>query len=169
MKYQWTCQCCGGTFDSLPMDYAVKAPRNWFGIPEHERGSRARLTDDICTIDNSEHYVRGCIKIPVVNCSEVFTWGVWVSVSEQSLDRILELWDTTSVESEPPRFGWLSTWIAGYPEPVGVKCNIFIRPGTLRPRIVLEPTDYQLAVEQRGGITIDRVKEIAASAGLHST
>jgi hypothetical protein len=32
MKYDWTCQCRGRTFDSLPMDYAVKAPRNWFGI-----------------------------------------------------------------------------------------------------------------------------------------
>jgi hypothetical protein len=35
----------------------------------------------------------------------------------------------------------------------------------LRDDIVLEPTDYLLAVEQRQGITLDRVKEIAAMSG----
>ncbi|WP_308294565.1 hypothetical protein [Streptomyces sp. RKAG290] len=30
-----------------------------------------------------------------------------------------------------------------------------------RPLIELEPTDHPLAVEQRNGITLDRVREIA--------
>jgi hypothetical protein len=167
MKYTWTCQCCGHTFDHLPMDYALKAPQNWFGIPETERESRSKLTDDVCIIDNSEHYVRGCIEIPVAGCSELFIWGVWVSVSEQSFQRILEVWDATDVEKEPPKFGWLCNWIAGYTEPVNIKCKVFIRAGTLRPGIMLEPTLYPLAVEQHSGITLERVKEIAASAGLH--
>jgi hypothetical protein len=167
MKYRWTCQCCGRNFDELPMGYAVTAPRNWFGITEHERELRSKLTDDLCTIDNSEHYIRGCIEIPVMDCSDVFVWGVWVSVSEPNLRRILELWNATNVESEPPKFGWLSTWLAGYPEPVEIKCHVFLRPGKLRPRIVLEPTDYPLAIEQHGGIAIARVEEIAALAGLH--
>jgi hypothetical protein len=167
MKYTWTCQCCGRAFDNLPMDYAMKAPQNWFGIPEAQRESRAKLTDDVCVIDNSEHYIRGCIEIPVADCSELFIWGVWVSVSEQSLQRILELWDAIDVEKEPPKFGWLCNWIAGYPEPVNIKCNVFVRPGTSRPRIVLEPASYPLAVEQHSEITLERVKEIAAYAGLH--
>jgi Uncharacterized protein conserved in bacteria (DUF2199) len=59
----------------------------------------------------------------------------------------------------------LSNWIKGYPEPVAIKCNLHIRAGNLRPRIELEPTDYPLAIEQRNGITLDRVKEIAAASG----
>jgi hypothetical protein len=35
----------------------------------------------------------------------------------------------------------------------------------LRPLIVLQPTEYPLGVEQHRGITLDRVKEIAAGAG----
>ena len=92
-------------------------------------------------------------------------WGVWASVSEQSLRRILELWNAPVVESEPPRFGWLSTWITGYPEPIEIRCHIHIRPANLRPRIELEPSDYPVAIEQRNGITLQRVKEIAAQSG----
>ena len=32
-------------------------------------------------------------------------------------------------------------------------------------RVVLQPTEYPLAVEQHHGITLDRVKQIAAGAG----
>ena len=40
-----------------------------------------------------------------------------------------------------------------------------LRSGDLRPLIELEPTDYPLAVEQRNGITLDRIKQIAAAGG----
>ena len=52
------------------MDYGFAAPRNWFGLPETERAVRAKLTADICTIDDTEHYVRGCLEIPVSDSSE---------------------------------------------------------------------------------------------------
>jgi hypothetical protein len=147
------------------MDYGFAAPRNWFGLPEAERPTRAKLTDDICVIDETEHYIRGCVEIPVSDSSESLVRGVWVCVSRESFRYILDRWDSPIPEDEPPRFGWLSTWINGYPEPQGIRCHVFLRSGNLRPRIVLQPTDYPLAVEQHSGITMDRVKEIAAGAG----
>jgi hypothetical protein len=92
-------------------------------------------------------------------------WGIWVSVSEESFRHILALWDSPIPDDEPPRFGWLCSWIDGYPEPHDIRCHVFLRSGNLRPRIILEPTDYPLAVEQHQGITLDRVKEIAAGSG----
>jgi hypothetical protein len=168
MDHDWTCSCCGQIFYTLCMNYAVEAPRNWFAIPEDERAARAKLSDDLCMIDGVEHYVRGCVEIPVLDCSEPFVWGVWVSISEESLRRILDLWDAPVVENEPPRFGWLCTWLDPYPEPHEIRCHVYIRPGTLRPRIVLEPTDYPLAVEQNTGITLARVKQFAAGTAGHS-
>ncbi len=165
MDLTWTCSCCGQSFNTLPMDYAFAAPRNWFGLTEAERTTRAKLTDDICTIDGNEHYVRGCLEIPVSDSSESLIWGVWVSISEDSLRYILSGWNAQIAEDEPPRFGWLSTWISGYPEPREIRCQVFIRSGNLRPRIVLQPTDYPLAIEQHQGITLERVKQIAAGAG----
>ncbi|WP_204348389.1 DUF2199 domain-containing protein, partial [Klebsiella pneumoniae] len=52
--------------------------------------------------------------------------------------------------------------IQGYPEPHDVRCHVVLRSGSLRPLIELEPTDYPLAVEQQRGMTLDRVKDIAA-------
>jgi hypothetical protein len=147
------------------MNHAFAAPRNWFGLTEAERATRAKLSDDLCMIDGKEHYIRGCLEIPVSDCSESLIWGVWVSISEETLRYVLDRWNVQVPEDEPPRFGWLSTWISGYPEPHEIRCHVFIRSGNLRPRIVLEPTDYPLAVEQHQGITLDRVKEIAAGAG----
>lgn len=147
------------------MGYGFTAPRNWLELPEAERATRAKLTDDLCTIDDSEYYVRGCLEVPVSDSSESLIWGVWVSVSKESFRYILAQWDAPIAEDEPPRFGWLSTWIDGYPEPLEIRCHVFLRPSNLRPRIVLEPTDYPLAVEQHRGITLDRVKELAAGAG----
>lgn len=42
MDHKWTCNCCGQSFDTLPMDYGFKAPRNWSALPEAERGTRAK-------------------------------------------------------------------------------------------------------------------------------
>lgn len=147
------------------MAYGYTAPANWFGLPEAERATRPKLTDDTCIIDETERYVRGCLEIPVSDSAESLVFGVWVSVSEESLRYILDHWNAPIPDDEPPRFGWLSNWIKGYPDPQRIKCHIFLRSGNLRPRIVLEPTDYPLAVEQYRGITLDRVKEIAAGAG----
>lgn len=48
-----------------------------------------------------------------------------------------------------------------------VGTRVHTRPVGERPVIELEPTDHPLAVEQRTGITLDRVREIAAAL-LHS-
>lgn len=37
-----------------------------------------------------------------------------------------------------------------------------LRDDGVRPTIELEPTDHPLAVEQRNGVTVDRVAEIYA-------
>jgi len=125
----------------------------------------AKLTEDICTIDDTEHCVRGCLEVPVSGSSESLVWGVWVSVSEECLRHLLTRWSSAIAADESPRFGWLSTWISGYPEPHEIRCQVFLRSGGLRPLVVLQPTGYPLAVEQHHGITLERVKQIATDAG----
>ena len=165
MDHRWTCSCCGQTFDTLPMSYAIAAPANWFGLSEAERSSRAKPDSDLYIIDDREFYVRGCIEVPVHDWPESFVWGVWISVSEESFRLILDKWDAEIADDEPPRFGWLCNQISGYPETEDIRCHLYLRSGNLRPRIVLEPTDHPLAVEQRDGITLERIKQIAAVAG----
>ena len=117
-------------------------------------------------IDESEFFVRGCLEIPVIDGPRPFVWGVWTSLSKPNFKRMGELWETPGREKEPPYFGWLCTSLPLYPETVHLKTNVHIRPVGQRPFVELEPTEHPLAVEQRTGITMDRVREIA-EALLH--
>jgi hypothetical protein len=165
LDHSWTCRCCGRSFTTLPMNYSFSAPRNWLALPEAERKARATLTDDLCTIGDNEYYVRGCLEIPVAESAEPLVWGVWVSVSKESFRFILDRWDAPIPDDEPARFGWLATWVNAYPEPGEISCSVYLRSSNLRPLIVLQPSDDPLAIDQRDGISLDRVKQFAADAG----
>jgi hypothetical protein len=43
---------------------------------------------------------------------------------------------------------------------VGLKTMVHLRDNGIRPYIELEPTVHPLAIEQRAGITVERVAEI---------
>jgi hypothetical protein len=163
MQYAWTCRCCGKQFDTLPLDWAFDAPAYWTSIPEGERATRGKLSSDFCTAD--EHYfIRGCLQIPIIGSDQQFVWGVWVSQSAESFKRATELFDRDPDPDEAPRFGWLSNEIHIYqPSTLHLKANVHFRPVDSRPRIELQPTDHRLAVEQRIGITLERVQEIIAA------
>lgn len=173
MDHVWICKCCGKQYGTLPFAYALDEPDAWHAIPEAERQGRGVLTKDQCAIDNREFYIRGRMEIPVIGDREshiwgAFVWGVWVSVSADSFDRIGQLWDVKIREHEPPISGWLGNDISIYPPTFNLKCNLHLRNDGQRPSIVLEPTNHPLAAEQRSGISLERVKEIAATVLRHS-
>lgn len=162
----WRCKSCGEIHDDLPMHYGVAAPALWYTIPESERESRAILSSDLCLIDEQHGFIVGNLEIPVRGCDELFSWDIWVSLSLANFQRTTQLWEQVGRESEPPYFGWVSTLLPGYPETLHLKSHVHTRAVGRRPRIELEPTDHPLAIEQREGITLARVQEIAELA-LH--
>jgi hypothetical protein len=170
VEYRWTCACCNKQFDSLPLDYGFRAPDHWLALSDEERQKLGRITDDVCLIDTEEGrqiFIRGCLEIPIVDHDDLFTWGVWTSVSEKSYARILELWNSPVSEDEPPLFGWLCNNISQYPDTLSLKTNLHLRDHGLRPAITLSRTDHPLYLQQRDGITLEQVAKIAAGAGLH--
>jgi len=114
-------------------------------------------------IDDEDIFVRGCLEIPIIGQQDSFIYGVWESVSKASFARIVELWGASIIENEPPKFGWLCNNISLYPTTLSLKTNLHLHGGGKRPSIELEPTDHPLAVEQRQGISIKRVEEIATA------
>lgn len=164
MKRAWTCRCCGQQFDELPMSFAPEAPDPWFGLTEAERASRGSIDSDLCVIDQQHFFVRGCLELPVADAETPFVWGVWVSVAKSNFDRIRQLWEVETRASEPPMFGWLCNDLRIYPTTFGLKTSVHLRDAGLRPLIQLEPSDHPLAVEQREGISLSRVEEIATQA-----
>jgi hypothetical protein len=143
------------------MHYGAPAPALWFTIPQAEREERALLSSDMCLIDEQHGFIVGNLEIPVLDSAQHFSWDVWVSLSLANFKRAYQMWEHAGRESEPPYFGWVSTLLPGYPETLYLKSHVHTREVGRRPRVELEPTDHPLAVEQRQGITLARVQEIA--------
>ncbi|MDX2296351.1 MULTISPECIES: DUF2199 domain-containing protein [Streptomyces] len=145
------------------MHYTADAPAVW--DPAFAATDDSLLSSDQCVIRGEHFFVRGLIEIPVLGSDEVFSWGVWVSLSRANFSRAADLWDTPGREAEEPYFGWLTTELLVYPATtLNLKTHVHTRPVGQRPLIELEPTDHPLAVEQRNGITLDRVREIAEAS-----
>ncbi|MFJ3438973.1 DUF2199 domain-containing protein [Streptomyces cyaneofuscatus] len=161
----FTCSCCGDHHAELRMSYSAMAPDVW--DPSFESDPDSMLSSDQCVIKGRHFFIRGLIEIPVIGSEDIFSWGVWVSLSKKTFAGALDVWNTEGREAEKPYFGWLSTELALYAESTtNLKTNARTRPVGKRPFIELEPTDHPLAVEQRTGITHDRIREIAIAV-LH--
>jgi hypothetical protein len=149
------------------MSFAFEAPAYWYGIPEGERARRAVLDEELCTIDGRHFFIKARICIPVHESLDAFEWVVWVSLSEASFQRVVATWEQSGREAESLYFGWLSSEIPGYPSTLNLKTNVHTHPLGERPTVELEPTDHPLAVEQRTGISLARVRDIG-EALLHA-
>jgi hypothetical protein len=156
---RFTCSTCGEVHEGIPT-FGWHYPLDYLEIPEAEREARVALGTDDCVIDEKWFYVRGCLDIPVEGESERFSWGVWVSLSENSFRQFVQYFDQPERSHIGPFFGWLRSHIWIYPDTLNLKTQVHLRDNGLRPIIELEPTDHPLAVEQREGISLARVAEI---------
>jgi hypothetical protein len=158
------CGTCGKWHEGLPLDYAFNAPAYW--SEKLRTDADSFLNADFCVIRQQDFFVRCLIEVPIIASDEPFRWGVWTSLSKSNFDKMVDLWHDSKLLDEPPYFGWLSNSIDLYPETLNLKTNLHSGDIGQRPCLLLEPTDHPLAVEQRSGITMQRVRQIAEHA-LH--
>ncbi|MFD1320696.1 DUF2199 domain-containing protein [Micromonospora sonneratiae] len=156
----FVCQGCGQRHESVPFSYGAQAPAYW--RDELADDERSVLEDELCIIQAQHYFIRARLVIPVLDAGTDFEWGVWVSLSRDNFRRTVDLWTTPGREQEPAYFGWLSTQLPAYPvETLNLKTEVHTEQVGTRPHVILEPTDHPLAVEQRTGITVERVQKIA--------
>jgi hypothetical protein len=152
MNYE--CSCCGERHAGLPMGYRLEVPAVDPGENEFELAREGEL----CSIGGN-HYILANIELPYGDSK--FVWTCWVSLSDESCQRIDERWDSVGRENDEPAFGWLSNELPTYePSTWALKTRVHQRPVGERPWVELEPTDHPLAVEQREGIADDRIAAI---------
>jgi hypothetical protein len=135
-------------------------PVQYLVVPEAERATRCSLGSDECVIDGELFFVRGCLEIPVVGTQDVLSWGAWVSLSEDNFKVFLGFYEEPARSQVGPFFGWLCSSIPSYPDTMNLKTMVHLRDDGMRPFIELEPTEHPLALEQRNGISYERVAEL---------
>jgi hypothetical protein len=159
---RFKCAGCDEWHDGVP-GFAADAPLYFYSVPPAERAARCELTNDTCIVDEEAFFARGCIEIPIARETDPFIWGVWVSLSKPSFEAFKASLGLSRRSDIGPFFGWLSAEFLVYPPSENLKTKLHLRDAGLRPWIELEPTDHPLAVEQREGISPDRVAEIYAA------
>lgn|SRR5215472_12704490 len=156
---RFTCTSCGKVHEGLA-DLAFSAPYYYYTVPEAERGKRCILTSDLCSIDDSDFFIRGCLQIPIINKSQTFTWGARCSVRRANFDLYLKVLNEPHQSHAGPFFGWFSSCLRGYPETLSLKVMAHLRDHKTRLWFELEESGHLLSSDYRHGISTERLQQI---------
>ena len=160
----FTCACCGKTVSGLP-DLAFDAPLNYDQIPEVERAARAHLDTEFCVIDGGDRFIRAVCPIPIRGTEQHFGWGVWVSLSEDSFERYRAAFEELDQSKMGGMFGWFCNRLPFYPDTLSLQTTVMPQDGRQRPLVWVNDAHdiHPLYIDQREGITTERLGEIYAS------
>lgn len=156
------CVGCGEEHDLAELSLGAEVPEPWLKLSAAEReGSELGAETCIIRADGETHrFVRAILDVPIAGTEAEFSWGVWVSLSEQSFAEVEAHWTDPTRVQLGPHFAWLCTRVPGYPDTLFLKTNVCQRPVGMRPLVTLEPTDHPLAVHQREGIAPEELRRI---------
>ncbi|MDR4174410.1 DUF2199 domain-containing protein, partial [Bacillus nitratireducens] len=123
---------------TFPLCYGSEAPSYYYEVAAHEREGRFHLTSALCVMYDEHYFIRGCLEVSIIDYHDNFSCTVWVSLSKESYDKVLEGWDERGRENSDPHFGWLSVEIPVYPETLNLKTKVHIREVGMAPYVELE-------------------------------
>lgn len=153
----YLCGVCQKLHEGPVMDVGFIRPDPFFNIPEAERSQRIKLTKDLCAIDDRTFFIRGVLRVPVLDSQENFFWGVWAQVDERDFYRYIQLWNA-DITKEPPFPGKLANEIPPYQNTVGLDLQILLQSGNDRPQFEVVAA-HPLGADQRTGVQMSQVHE----------
>ena len=146
----WRCGCCSELHVGLPaITYASLI--HW--RDELVCDEKSFLGADLCVIEDRDFFIRCVLEVPILEQSEVLSWGVWLSQSRENFERYQDSRDDDASEET---FGFLANSLPQYPETLSLKANAVWRRDGLRPLVDLEPVDHPFVDDWRGGLTLQR-------------
>jgi hypothetical protein len=162
MPASFTCSICGKEHPGLTTDWAYKLPDVVWAIPEGERKTAARFSDDLCQF-GERLFIRCVLPVPLRETGGEFGWGACAEFERPVFARYLELYDKDG-SAEPADSGTLANALPAYVNSLGADVLVQFRDASKRPTLHLrEADDGLLAREQRSGIDDVRYHEVLES------
>eukprot|EP00011_Vannellida_sp_DIVA3-517-6-12_P000083 CAMPEP_0114624238 /NCGR_PEP_ID=MMETSP0168-20121206/10666_1 /TAXON_ID=95228 ORGANISM="Vannella sp., Strain DIVA3 517/6/12" /NCGR_SAMPLE_ID=MMETSP0168 /ASSEMBLY_ACC=CAM_ASM_000044 /LENGTH=687 /DNA_ID=CAMNT_0001835511 /DNA_START=177 /DNA_END=2236 /DNA_ORIENTATION=+ len=184
LKDGWKCKVCKAVHQDVPLAFFCGNPHDYEDLDDEAKKSRAKVSSDLCSIDNQRFYVRGLVEVPVLEptadgatdtaatkggkkkFSDIkLVWGIWVQVDAQEFFKIMEKWSDDAELTIP---GMLGNIMQPYPDTLNQPVTMKTRPGGLRPLVTLDSPDNSLAKEVRDGVSFKRLETLVESV-LHNT
>lgn len=167
----WTCRCCGERHAEL-FDLAFIKPDFWHLSNVGEPNSALTpdsvniLTEDFCIVEGETYFVRGVLNLPILGSDGcTLGLGVWSSLAKRKFITYVETFDDGEQGDLGPWSGRFANSLQGYAQTLNAPCRVLPRDDNLRPCIEIANCSHPLAVEQRDGITFDRVLDLYALNG----
>lgn len=161
--FAFTCPCCGKRVVGLP-DLSYDAPAYWPRDPEKQRARHARLTADLCSLDDDQFFIRAVCRVPIRGTDRTFGWGVWVSLSAENFRRYDETFDDSDQSKLGAMFGWFCNRLADYPDTLRLQTTVVPQDGNQRPLVYINDVhaDHPLYIEQQAGMPQERLAKLYA-------
>ena len=167
----WRCANCEQWHSGI-FDLGCFAPDFWQGPVVLSDNSDLNfdgdfLSEDFCVIDAKHFFIRCVFSFPLVGSDGRFGFGVWSSLSRANFDAYVHGFDDGMQADLGPWFGWFSNRLAGYPDTISLKAVVQPQDDRQRPNLSLaaDHAEHPLAVEQRDGMTFERLLDIYSLYG----
>lgn len=160
------CEACGVEHEGPPRAYSLGVEPFGWGVTRDPTsplwGELGDETAILCSPDgHRDYFIRGNIEIPVADGGDPLTFTAWVTLSASNFERARELWNDDRRVHEPPYFGWLSADVPTYQPVRSMPTRVHTRGPGLRPLIQLDPSEHELAIDQRDGVRAQKLIAIA--------
>jgi len=159
--HSFRCAQCGAEHSGVPLVWGPNAPSALLPIPRVEWRKRVSLSQDDCIIDRTTYLVRGCLDLPISGTSDAFRWLVWVLVDRQGHRYTMSPWRRLFRLRHPSYAGELDTALPYEPSTSRLQVEVRSAGPGYRPTILVADAAHPLALEQRGGIHLERAYELA--------
>lgn len=161
------CSSCGRHHPGLPTDWGYKMPDEVHALDYITRYTRCHLNPDLCTLDDSRHFIRGVLPVPLLDAPGAsFHWGVWVEVDRATHDTYAQGFKL-DLSTLPRAHATLANHIPGYGGTLGLPVELQYAGADQRPSIWFPPDFiHALALEQRAGISAKRHHVVLQEVGL---
>lgn len=159
--FSFECSRCGEIHEGSP-SFAFAAPTYVNRLHESQQKNIIEAGSDLFRVKDGElvhNFVRVCLEIPILGYREPFIWGVWVSLSEKSLERYLST--LTDADENDMYFGWFGSKLPYYDNTLSLPAMVCPRKNGIRPYLKLEQDGHELANDWHTGISAEKAQRIA--------
>lgn len=156
----FVCECCGTSYDKMPLCFGSDYPDYYFSVPPNERDKRIEITDSLCVVDKEHFFHRGELIIPIIDFEENLIFNVWTSISRENFELRMDLWEVENRVSQKPYFGWMQTFVPTYGDTLNIKSKVIENNPGFIPSVVITEENHKLTIDQKNGISLQSAKEI---------
>ncbi len=146
------CEICGKPHKIKDLEVSYIKPDVYLTISEEIR-KNSKLSDDLCQINWERYFVRSVLPIPMNDFGYNYHFGIWVEVSEEDFNMIVETWQD---ENPTPNeiLGVLANDIQYFQQPTdGLKGVLKLVDQNKRPQFYLRQYNHELCQDQKNGVS----------------